>query len=339
MGCAGTKASGDAFEHVEKAAGHDVRTATNSKVHRHAATPRLSGARGGSKTLLTSSSSGRLAKHVSADRLSAICEEGEVLSSREHTVNAGKQSAEEDSKLFKVGSKVELCGLEASASYNGQTVEVVLSDLARSCYVIRVGDGSIKTVLAENVRRVCCASQDASALEATEQTEKDRKVLSDFFSATSSPEEQVLCQQAVFLNEEPSISDHAGAHVMPIPSCNEKSPVVLERCVAALGLLPSVVLELAPTGTATQTTSVSDKLLIGVRMLGVILHGVECRQLGPCLGRMPLIDDNLGLPNAAQGSRLFEASALHVRHNSEVLQREMVLHGELVRDGSVGSVD
>eukprot|EP00930_Biecheleria_cincta_P095756 TRINITY_DN87678_c0_g1_i1.p1 TRINITY_DN87678_c0_g1~~TRINITY_DN87678_c0_g1_i1.p1 ORF type:complete len:363 (+),score=75.59 TRINITY_DN87678_c0_g1_i1:47-1090(+) len=54
--------------------------------------------------------------------------------------------------MLEVGSTVELAGLKTAQAYNGQQAEVLSVDRVRSRYEIRLGDGSVKTIRAENVR-------------------------------------------------------------------------------------------------------------------------------------------------------------------------------------------
>jgi hypothetical protein len=54
--------------------------------------------------------------------------------------------------MLEVGSTVELTGLKTAQAYNGQQAEVLSVDRVRSRYEIRLGDGSVKTIRAENVR-------------------------------------------------------------------------------------------------------------------------------------------------------------------------------------------
>eukprot|EP00931_Biecheleriopsis_adriatica_P009164 TRINITY_DN11025_c0_g1_i1.p1 TRINITY_DN11025_c0_g1~~TRINITY_DN11025_c0_g1_i1.p1 ORF type:complete len:334 (+),score=78.88 TRINITY_DN11025_c0_g1_i1:158-1159(+) len=56
--------------------------------------------------------------------------------------------------VFEVGSTVELMGLKTAQAYNGQQAEVLSVDRVRGRYEIRLGDGSVKTIRAENVRLV-----------------------------------------------------------------------------------------------------------------------------------------------------------------------------------------
>jgi len=56
--------------------------------------------------------------------------------------------------VFEIGSAVQLFGLKTAMNYNGQNAEVLSVDRARSRYEIRLNDGSVKTIRAENVRLV-----------------------------------------------------------------------------------------------------------------------------------------------------------------------------------------
>jgi len=59
-----------------------------------------------------------------------------------------------DEDTFEAGSVVQLAGLKTAMVYNGQTAEVLSVDKSRGRYEIRLGDGSVKTIRAENVRLV-----------------------------------------------------------------------------------------------------------------------------------------------------------------------------------------
>jgi hypothetical protein len=61
---------------------------------------------------------------------------------------------ENDGDTFEIGSMVQLVGLKTAMCYNGQTAEVLSVDRARCRYEIRLNDGSVKTIRAENVRLV-----------------------------------------------------------------------------------------------------------------------------------------------------------------------------------------
>lgn len=55
---------------------------------------------------------------------------------------------------YEVGSIVELQGLKTAMAYNGQTAEVLSVDRSRARYEIRLTDGSVKTIRADNVRLI-----------------------------------------------------------------------------------------------------------------------------------------------------------------------------------------
>lgn len=54
--------------------------------------------------------------------------------------------------IFEVGAAVQLMALKTAMQYNGQQAEVLSVDRARGRYEIRLHDGSVKTIRAENVR-------------------------------------------------------------------------------------------------------------------------------------------------------------------------------------------
>jgi len=61
---------------------------------------------------------------------------------------------EAEGDVFELGSTVQLFGLKTAMNYNGQSAEVLSVDRARCRYEIRLGDGSVKTIRAENVRLI-----------------------------------------------------------------------------------------------------------------------------------------------------------------------------------------
>eukprot|EP00929_Paragymnodinium_shiwhaense_P047435 TRINITY_DN24061_c0_g2_i1.p1 TRINITY_DN24061_c0_g2~~TRINITY_DN24061_c0_g2_i1.p1 ORF type:complete len:364 (-),score=96.18 TRINITY_DN24061_c0_g2_i1:105-1148(-) len=67
---------------------------------------------------------------------------------------AGKQAPVQSGDMFEPGSLVELAGLKTAMIYNGQQAEVLFVDAARGRYEIRLHDGSVKTIRAENVRLI-----------------------------------------------------------------------------------------------------------------------------------------------------------------------------------------
>jgi hypothetical protein len=63
--------------------------------------------------------------------------------------------------VYEAGSSVELQGLKTATVYNGQQAEVLSVDRVRSRYEIRLGDGSVKTIRAENVRLISRPSKSS----------------------------------------------------------------------------------------------------------------------------------------------------------------------------------
>lgn len=68
--------------------------------------------------------------------------------------NAGSGTEEGGADMIEVGSAVQLVGLKTAMSFNGQTAEVLSVDRQRGRYEIRLAEGSVKTIRAENVRLV-----------------------------------------------------------------------------------------------------------------------------------------------------------------------------------------
>jgi len=64
----------------------------------------------------------------------------------------GDQMKDGESDVFEIGSTVQLFGLKTAMNYNGQHAEVLSVDRVRCRYEIRLNDGSVKTIRAENVR-------------------------------------------------------------------------------------------------------------------------------------------------------------------------------------------
>jgi len=62
----------------------------------------------------------------------------------------GNDGAEAD--VFELGATVQLHSLKTAMNYNGQNAEVLSVDRVRCRYEIRLGDGSVKTIRAENLR-------------------------------------------------------------------------------------------------------------------------------------------------------------------------------------------
>jgi len=63
-------------------------------------------------------------------------------------------TGETNGDVLEIGSIVELAGLKTAQAFNGQQAEVLSVDRVRGRYEIRLGDGSVKTIRAENVRLV-----------------------------------------------------------------------------------------------------------------------------------------------------------------------------------------
>lgn len=61
---------------------------------------------------------------------------------------------ERNEDMLEAGSIVQLHDLQTAVACNGQTAEVLSADRARHRYQVRLGDSSVKTVCAENVRLV-----------------------------------------------------------------------------------------------------------------------------------------------------------------------------------------
>merc|ERR1712190_236932 len=60
----------------------------------------------------------------------------------------------ETEETFEPGTMVVLVGLKTASSFNGQEAEVLSVDHVRGRYEIRLQDGSVKTIRAENVRLI-----------------------------------------------------------------------------------------------------------------------------------------------------------------------------------------
>eukprot|EP00747_Dinoflagellata_sp_TGD_P083719 gnl/TRDRNA2_/TRDRNA2_162228_c1_seq1.p1 gnl/TRDRNA2_/TRDRNA2_162228_c1~~gnl/TRDRNA2_/TRDRNA2_162228_c1_seq1.p1 ORF type:complete len:112 (-),score=25.46 gnl/TRDRNA2_/TRDRNA2_162228_c1_seq1:297-602(-) len=69
------------------------------------------------------------------------------------TLGRGDAGGEGADNMLEPGTLVELVGLKTAMSFNGQSAEVLSVDRARYRYEIRLSDGSVKTVRAENVKR------------------------------------------------------------------------------------------------------------------------------------------------------------------------------------------
>lgn len=59
-----------------------------------------------------------------------------------------------EAEVFEIGSIVQLFGLKTAMNYNGQNAEVLSVDRVRCRYEIRLHDGSVKTIRAENVKYI-----------------------------------------------------------------------------------------------------------------------------------------------------------------------------------------
>jgi len=69
-------------------------------------------------------------------------------------VESNAAPGDQSGEVFEQGSTVQLFALKTAMNYNGQSAEVLSVDRARCRYEIRLGDGSVKTIRAENVRLV-----------------------------------------------------------------------------------------------------------------------------------------------------------------------------------------
>lgn len=67
---------------------------------------------------------------------------------------SGGEGGGEDDEFFEAGCLVRLQGLKTAMVYNGQQAEVLSVDRGRHRYEIRLADGSVKTIRAENVKLV-----------------------------------------------------------------------------------------------------------------------------------------------------------------------------------------
>lgn len=67
------------------------------------------------------------------------------------------------------GSSVQLVGLKTAVCYNGQHAEVLSVDHTRCRYEIRLSDGSVKTIRAENVKLVSGPPQQSSRTRRADQ--------------------------------------------------------------------------------------------------------------------------------------------------------------------------
>jgi len=76
---------------------------------------------------------------------------------------ASSGAGDEDDGTFPIGSTVELVGLKTAMAFNGKTADVLSVDRARRRYEIRLADGSVKTIRAENVRLASKVAQPSKA--------------------------------------------------------------------------------------------------------------------------------------------------------------------------------
>jgi hypothetical protein len=76
--------------------------------------------------------------------------------------NASDGGERFEGEVFELGSQVQLFGLKTAMNYNGQNAEVLSVDRARCRYEIRLGDGSVKTIRAENLILVSGPTSKAS---------------------------------------------------------------------------------------------------------------------------------------------------------------------------------
>eukprot|EP00928_Gymnodinium_smaydae_P046890 TRINITY_DN31264_c0_g1_i1.p1 TRINITY_DN31264_c0_g1~~TRINITY_DN31264_c0_g1_i1.p1 ORF type:complete len:387 (-),score=64.72 TRINITY_DN31264_c0_g1_i1:75-1178(-) len=73
--------------------------------------------------------------------------------------NIGGGCGDED--VLEAGSIVELAGLKTAMVYNGQQATVLTADTARGRYEIKLADGAVKTIRAENVRLVSAPNKSS----------------------------------------------------------------------------------------------------------------------------------------------------------------------------------
>mmetsp|Transcript_45073 Transcript_45073/g.97897 ORF Transcript_45073/g.97897 Transcript_45073/m.97897 type:complete len:348 (-) Transcript_45073:173-1216(-) len=72
-----------------------------------------------------------------------------------------------DMEDVEVGALVQLVGLKSASCYNGQTAEVKTVDRERNRYEIKLGDGQVKTIRAENVRMISNSGASKSSPRAS----------------------------------------------------------------------------------------------------------------------------------------------------------------------------
>lgn len=74
-------------------------------------------------------------------------------------------------EVFEPGSQVQLVGLKTAMCFNGHTAEVLSVDRVRCRYEIRLTDGSVKTIRAENVKLVSGAQPSKASPRTRRQKE------------------------------------------------------------------------------------------------------------------------------------------------------------------------
>jgi len=84
---------------------------------------------------------------------------GGAASSSAQADNQAAPGGEGGDDVFELGSTVQLFGLKTAMNYNGQNAEVLSVDRVRCRYEIRLGDGSVKTIRAENVKFIAPPSK------------------------------------------------------------------------------------------------------------------------------------------------------------------------------------
>mmetsp|Transcript_85572 Transcript_85572/g.238900 ORF Transcript_85572/g.238900 Transcript_85572/m.238900 type:complete len:387 (-) Transcript_85572:100-1260(-) len=92
--------------------------------------------------------SSKVSGSASSSAAAGTEQHGPVTGAEQH----GPVSGNGEDEPIEPGSVVQLAGLKSAMGYNGQTAEVLSVDKMRGRYEIRLGDGSVKTIRAENVR-------------------------------------------------------------------------------------------------------------------------------------------------------------------------------------------
>lgn len=90
--------------------------------------------------------------NTSKDEAGGAASSSVPLADNSNMMAQGNDGAEAD--VFELGSTVQLFGLKTAMNYNGQNAEVLSVDRVRCRYEIRLGDGSVKTIRAENVKYI-----------------------------------------------------------------------------------------------------------------------------------------------------------------------------------------